>query len=102
MHHVEHTRLGLAPRDGQLPGPKLHGTLSAGEPPVAPTSLSAKAASFGPEIELLGATARVLVQQVGAVDAGRLGDLVGRHSRTAMGHRRSPHHGSMDFDSYST
>jgi mRNA interferase MazF len=44
---------------------------------VAPTSLSAKAASFRPEIDLLGATTRVLVEQVGAIDAGRLGDLVG-------------------------
>ena len=47
---------------------------------VVPTSLSARSASFRPEIELLGATARVLVEQVGAVDAGRLGDLVGRVS----------------------
>jgi mRNA interferase MazF len=47
---------------------------------VAPTSLSARSASFRPEIELLGATTRVLVEQVGAVDAGRLGDLVGRVS----------------------
>ena len=45
---------------------------------VAPTSLSARPASFRPEIKLLGETARVLVGQVGAIDAGRLGDLVGR------------------------
>lgn len=45
---------------------------------VAPTSLSARPASFRPEIKLLGEKARVLVEQVGAVDAGRLGDLVGR------------------------
>jgi mRNA interferase MazF len=44
---------------------------------VAPTSLSARPASFRPEIELLGKTTRVLVEQVGAVDASRLGDLVG-------------------------
>jgi mRNA interferase MazF len=44
---------------------------------VAPTSLSVKAASFRPEIDLLGTTPRVLVEQVGAIDAGRLGDLVG-------------------------
>jgi mRNA interferase MazF len=47
---------------------------------VAPTSLSARPASFRPEIELLGETTRVLVEQVGAIDAGRLGDLVGRVS----------------------
>lgn len=43
---------------------------------VAPTSASARAASFRPEIELLGEVTRVLVEQVGAVDVGRLGDLV--------------------------
>jgi mRNA interferase MazF len=43
---------------------------------VAPTSRGAKAASFRPEIDLLGETTRVLVEQVGAVDAGRLGELV--------------------------
>jgi mRNA interferase MazF len=45
---------------------------------VAPTSRSAKPASFRPEIDLHGETTRVLVEQVGAVDAGRLGELVGR------------------------
>ncbi len=45
---------------------------------VAPTSVSARPASFRPEIELLGETTRVLVEQVGLIDAGRLGDLVGR------------------------
>jgi hypothetical protein len=45
---------------------------------VAPTSHSARAASFRPEIELLNETSRVLVEQVGALDTGRLGDLVGR------------------------
>lgn len=45
---------------------------------IAPTSHSARAASFRPEIALLNETSRVLVEQVGAIDAGRLGDLVGR------------------------
>jgi len=44
---------------------------------VAPTSRSARPASFRPEIEIDGVTTRVLVEQVGAVDVGRLGDLVG-------------------------
>lgn len=44
---------------------------------VAPTSRSARAASFRPEIDVNGETTRVLVEQVGAVDAGRLGNLVG-------------------------
>ena len=47
---------------------------------VAPTSRSARQASFRPEIELLGQTTRVLVEQVGAIDVGRLGALVGRVS----------------------
>ncbi|HEY2077928.1 MAG TPA: type II toxin-antitoxin system PemK/MazF family toxin [Streptosporangiaceae bacterium] len=45
---------------------------------VAPTSLSARPASFRPEVDLLGNTTRVLVEQVGAIDSSRLGDLVGR------------------------
>jgi mRNA interferase MazF len=44
---------------------------------VAPISTSARAASFRPAIDLLGEASRVLVEQVGAVDAGRLGELVG-------------------------
>jgi mRNA interferase MazF len=44
---------------------------------VAPTSRSARAASFRPEVDVAGEMTRVLVEQVGAVDAGRLGDLAG-------------------------
>ncbi|MGQ0825130.1 MAG: type II toxin-antitoxin system PemK/MazF family toxin [Actinomycetota bacterium] len=44
---------------------------------VAPTSRSAKPASFRPEIEIAGDTARVLVEQLGAVDARRLGRRAG-------------------------
>jgi mRNA interferase MazF len=47
---------------------------------VAPTSTSAKAASFRPEIEIGGTPTRVLVEQVGAVDLGRLGELAGHVS----------------------
>lgn len=43
---------------------------------IAPTSRSARAATFRPEIELQGATTKVLVEQVGAVDVGRLGAKV--------------------------
>ena len=43
---------------------------------VAP-SHSARPASFRPKIDLLGETTLVLVEQVGAVDAARLGELVG-------------------------
>jgi mRNA interferase MazF len=44
---------------------------------VAPTSRSAKPASFRPEVEINGTRTRVLVEQVGAVDVNRLGDLSG-------------------------
>ncbi len=45
---------------------------------VAPTSRNARPASFRPEVEAGGEPTRLLVEQLGAVDAGRLGDLVGR------------------------
>jgi len=44
---------------------------------VAPTSRSARPASFRPEVEVSGETTRVLVEQLGAVDAQRLGKRVG-------------------------
>lgn len=44
---------------------------------VAPTSTSARAASFRPEIELDGTPTRVLVEQTTAVDPERLGEHVG-------------------------
>ena len=45
---------------------------------IAPTSQSARAASFRPEIQVGDERTRVLVEQTGAVDVGRLGDFVGR------------------------
>lgn len=45
---------------------------------VAPTSTSARAASFRPEIDVDGIPTRVLIEQVGAVDTTRLGDLISR------------------------
>jgi mRNA interferase MazF len=44
---------------------------------VAPTSRSAKPASFRPEVVIAGASTRVLVEQLGAVDVQRLGRRVG-------------------------
>ncbi len=44
---------------------------------VAPTSRSARAATFRPEIEIGDEPTRVLVEQIGAVDTSRLGKLVG-------------------------
>jgi len=45
---------------------------------VAPTSRSARPASFRPEIEVSGSPTRVLVEQLGAVDVQRLGRRVRR------------------------
>ncbi|MGV3760693.1 MAG: type II toxin-antitoxin system PemK/MazF family toxin [Actinomycetota bacterium] len=45
---------------------------------VAPTSTSARSASFRPEVEVDGALTRVLVEQTTAVDPTRLGDVVDR------------------------
>lgn len=44
---------------------------------VAPTSTSARAASFRPQVEIGGLTARVLAEQAAAVDLHRLGNSVG-------------------------
>lgn len=74
-----------APRDAR--GSEQHGTryavvvqsdlLPLSTWLIAPTSTAARPASFRPEIELLGRTTRILVEQTTAVDPQRLGDLVG-------------------------
>lgn len=51
---------------------------------IAPTSRSARPASFRPEMVVEGETTRVLVEQVGAVDVNRLGDHVGLASPEEM------------------
>jgi mRNA interferase MazF len=51
---------------------------------VAPTSRSAKPASFRPEVEVAGDVTRVLVEQVGAVDVQRLGRRVCRLTAEEM------------------
>lgn len=45
---------------------------------VAPTSASARAASFRPQVEIQGRRTRVLAEQTSAVDPGRLGAAVGQ------------------------
>jgi len=45
---------------------------------IAPTSTSARAASFRPELNVAGQRTHVLVEQMGAVDVNRLGDQAGR------------------------
>lgn len=52
---------------------------------VAPTSRSALAASFRPEVEIAGERTRVMVEQLRALDVGRLDELAGRLSASEMG-----------------
>lgn len=47
---------------------------------IAPTSTKARPASFRPEVEIEGAATKVLVEQMGAVDVTRLGEIVGHLS----------------------
>lgn len=51
---------------------------------IVPTSRSARPASFRPQAEIAGETTRVLVEQVGAVDAQRLGEPAGHLSCEEM------------------
>ena len=51
---------------------------------VAPTSTLALAASFRPEVELLGRRTRVLAEQTAAVDPQRLGRVAGRLTNAEM------------------
>lgn len=51
---------------------------------VAPTSRSARPASFRPEVDVAGEPTRVLVEQLGAVDVQRLGRRVGRLTVSEM------------------
>ncbi|WP_419911637.1 type II toxin-antitoxin system PemK/MazF family toxin [Candidatus Poriferisodalis sp.] len=44
---------------------------------IAPTSTSARSASFRPTVDVAGRSTRVLAEHVGAVDVSRLGDVVG-------------------------
>lgn len=51
---------------------------------VAPTSTSARPASFRPEVVVDGRTTLVLVEQTAAVDPTRLGALVGQLTLAEM------------------
>jgi mRNA interferase MazF len=74
-----------APRDAR--GHEQHGSryaivVQSDELPlstwlVAPTSTSARAASFRPEVEIAGRMTRVLAEQTAAVDPTRLGERAG-------------------------
>jgi len=51
---------------------------------VAPTSTSARAASFRPEVEIGGQPTRVLAEQTAAIDPSRLGKNAGYLSLDEM------------------
>jgi mRNA interferase MazF len=51
---------------------------------VAPTSTSARPASFRPEVVISGQRTHVLVEQAAAVDPSRLGDPAGRLTLAEM------------------
>ena len=51
---------------------------------VAPTSTSARTASFRPEVLIAGRVTRVLAEQTAAVDPSRLGNSVGYLSLEEM------------------
>jgi mRNA interferase MazF len=51
---------------------------------VAPTSTSARAASFRPEVHIRDRVTRVLVEQTTAIDPTRLGDQVGHVSHAEL------------------
>ena len=51
---------------------------------VAPTSRSARSASYRPEIRVANASTKVMVEQMTAVDGTRLGELVGHATAHEM------------------
>lgn len=51
---------------------------------VAPTSTSARPASFRPEVTVSGAATKVLVERLGAVDVNHLGRRIGQLSAAEM------------------
>lgn len=53
---------------------------------VAPTSTSARPASFRPEVEIGGRTTRVLAEQTAAVDPARLGASFGNLTLDELRH----------------
>jgi mRNA interferase MazF len=67
-HEQSGARYGVVVQSDQLP---LSTWL------VAPTSTSARSATFRPEVLIDGAMARVLAEQTAAVDPSRLGDMAG-------------------------
>lgn len=82
VHHLRSTRRS---RGHEQAGPRYAVVVQSDALPlstllVAPTSTSARAASFRPEVVVDGQGTRVLAEQTAAVDPSRLGDLVGHLS----------------------
>jgi mRNA interferase MazF len=51
---------------------------------ISPRSTSAKDSTFRPEVEILGEKTKILVEQVAALDVGRLGETITRLHGGAM------------------
>ncbi len=76
-HEQENPRYAVVVQSDQLP---LSTWL------VAPTSTSARRASFRPEVEIDGRTTRVLAEQTTAADPSRLGDSFGHLTSHELRH----------------
>ena len=74
-HEQSGTRFAVVVQSDDLPLSRLL---------VAPTSSSARPSSFRPVISIGDEHTRVLVEQMAAVDPGRLGKLVGRVGRSEL------------------
>jgi mRNA interferase MazF len=82
---VHRLKAPRGPRGHEQRGPRLAVVVQSDSLPlstllVAPTSTSARAATFRPEVLVEGITSRVLVEQTAAVDPTRLGEQVGQLS----------------------
>ena len=79
---VFHLRAPRSARGHEQAGPRIAVVVQSDDLPlstllVAPTSTSARPASFRPQVEVAGLSTRVLVEQTAAVDPTRLGEHVG-------------------------
>jgi mRNA interferase MazF len=79
---VHRLRAPREPRGHEQAGPRYAVVVQSDQLPlstwlVAPTSTSARPASFRPEVQVAGRPTRVLAEQTAAVDPTRLGASVG-------------------------
>ena len=84
MNRGDIFRIRFPGRGREQRGPRFAVVVQAGELMglstviVVPTSRSAAAATFRPEVEVAGEKTRILVEQLRAVDRQRLGEPSGR------------------------